>query len=196
LLANQCKEKKIFLKLLFFVILTLPIISSTVHVFLRLPWIKYSLGSSGIISSLASFMPIFGLIYLSKKNEKINFDIRMPLILLIYIFLIFAYKYSLNFFYLLLTVIFLLSFLYSLRTSFKYILLEIRKEIEFNLLRALLLIISFLIFIIVPLEIFPSLTNIFNEEVFVDFLVHYVGISYGIIISGFYFVFSHKIENH
>jgi len=199
LLANWCKEKIKFFRLFLFVVFTLPILSSIIQVLYYpillnwLPNLQYSQGSSGIVSALAGFVPIFWAIYFNKKNAKINFDIRMFLFLVLYITLLFVCIYGQSFSYIFSFVAFLLViFLFSLLSNFKNIWIEMKNETETNLLKAFILSISFLFFIFTPIIIFPSVTKMFDGGTFTDFLMHYIGICYGIIVSGFYFIFIYK----
>jgi hypothetical protein len=199
LLANWCKEKIKFFRLFLFVVITFPILSSIIQVLYYptllswLPNLQYSQGSSGIVSALAGFVPIFWAIYFNKKNAKIDFDVRMFLFLVLYIALLFVCIYGQSFSYIFLFVAFLLViFLFSLLSNFKNILIEITNETKTNLLKAFILITSFLFFIVTPIIIFPSLTKMFDGGTFIDFFMHYMGICYGIIVSGSYFIFIYK----
>ncbi|MBI2004167.1 rhomboid family intramembrane serine protease [Candidatus Pacearchaeota archaeon] len=199
LLANLCGEKKKFFRLFLFAVVTLPILSSIIQVMFYptllswLPNLQHSQGSSGIVSALAGFVPIFWAIYFNKRNKKINFDVRTPLVLAIYIASLFVYIYSQKFSYILLLIpLLLVIFLILLWSNFRYILFEIAKEIKINLLKAFILITSFLFFIVTPIIIFPSLNKMFDGGTFTDFFMHYVGVYYGIIVSGYYFIFIYK----
>jgi len=199
LLANWCKEKREFFKLFLFAVITLPILSSIIQVLYYpillswLPHLQYAQGSSGIVSALAGFAPIFWAIYFNKKNDKINFDVRMLLFLALYIALLFVYIYNQSFSYIFLFVAFLSAIsLILLLSNFKNILIEIANETKTNLLKSFILRISFLFFIATPIIIFPSLTKMFDGGTFTDFFMHYISICYGIIVSGVYFIFIYK----
>ena len=196
LLSNLCGEKENFFRSFLFVVLPLPILSSIIQVLAYPSWLpnlQHSQGSSGIISALAGFVPIFWAIYFNKKNEKINFDIKTLLILIIYVVLIFTCTYSSKVPYSLPFLIILLILLVLSWPNFKNILFEIVKEFEENLLKASLLIISFLLFVVTPMITFPSLTRILGDGTFTDFFMHYIGVCYGIIISWSSFIIT-KME--
>jgi len=117
----------------------------------------------------------------------------MFLFLALYIALLFVYIYSQSFSYIFLFVTFLLAiFLILLLPNFKNILMEITNETKTNLLKSFILIILFLFLLVTPIIIFPSLTKMFDRGTFTDFFMHYIGICYGIIVSGFYFIFIYK----
>jgi len=198
-LANQCKEKKRFFRFLLFLIITLPILSSYLQIKLYpvllswLPNLKHSAGSSGIVSALAGFLPIFWAVYFNKVNKKINLDIRTSCFFLIYIALLFVYIYSRRISPLCIVLFFLFFiFFLSLLLNFKEIFFEISKRSATNILRTFILIVSILFFIVTPIIIFPTIDKMFRGGAFVDFFMHYIGIAYGVLVSSSYFIFINK----
>ena len=199
ILANQCKEKKRFFRFFLFLIITLPILSSYIQIKLYpillswLPNLKYSSGSSGIVSALAGFIPIFWAVYFNKINKKINLDIRTSCFFLAYIALLFVYTYSKSISPTFIIVLFLfILLLLSLLLNFKAIFFEISKGSVNNILKTFLLIVAILFFIVTPIIIFPTIDKMFSGGAFVDFFMHYIGIVYGILISSNYFIFINK----
>lgn len=199
LIVSYTRLKKEFYKLFLFLLISLPIISSLIQVKFYpvllswLPNLQNSSGSSGIVSALAGFSIIFWAVYFSKINDKIIFDVRTPLFFAIYIAFLFVFFYGQGTrIVFILMLLLLLGFLFTLITNFKFIFLEISKETKDNLILAFILITLPLLFIVTPKIIFPSFENMFNGGSFTDFLMHYIGIAYGVIIAGSYFIFINK----
>jgi len=197
--VNKLNLKKEFYGLFLFLVITLPIVSSFIQVksypiiLSWLPNLQHSAGTSGIVSALAGFTIIFWAVYFNKINKEIVFDIRTSLFFTIYIALIFVFYYSngLSKILLLVLVLFFI-FLTTLITNIKKILVEISKESKRGLIWTFFLIITPILFFMTPKIIFPSFSSMFNNGTFTDFFMHYIGIAYGIIICGSYFIFINK----
>jgi len=199
LLANLRAGKREFYKLFLFLIISLPIISTFIQVSLYpvildwLPNLKYSSGSSGIVSGLAGFLPMFWIIYIKKRNPELKIGVSFLLIFIVYMTLAFALIYGQKVYLILLVLLMILGFLILInRSVLKISSIEIFKETGRNLLLAWVMIIVPLFYIITPYIIFPSVKILFNNSSFVDIGMHYVGITYGLIISGLYFLFIKK----
>lgn len=198
LIANLGNIKKEFYKLFSFIIISLPIVSSFIQVIAYpiilywLPNLKYSAGSSGIISALSGFLPLFWIIYVKNKNPELKVNIDFMLFFMIYIVLVFAFKYS-QIPSLILFLLTMLGFLFLTNWRvFKISFSEILKEIKENPFKAWIIIMIPLFFILIPHIIFPSVKHLFNNGSFTDIGLHYVGIIYGLIVSGFYFILIKK----
>ena len=201
LLAIKCGEKRTYHRLFLFTILTLPFLGSWVQVkfypllFSWLPNLKYSAGSSDILSALAGFMPIFWMIYLKKKNDNFSFNIYLFQVFILYIALLFVVTYTQKIFSYISFFIFIIIFglIYLYKKNFKFLVVAISREIEDNVFSGFFVIIVPLFFFVTPFLVFPSPLLMLRNERFTDFFMHYIGLSYGLVISSSYFLFIKKL---
>ncbi len=199
ILINQSKLKKEFYRLSLFLIISLPIISSLIQVksysiiLSWLPNLQHSAGASGIVSALAGITIIFWFVHFNKINKEIFFDVRTSLLCILFVVLFFVVYYSKGTSYLVAFIFILfLIFLLTLISNLRKIFIEITKESQKNLLFTFILILTPILFFATPKIIFPTFDAMFNNGVFTDFLMHYIGIAYGIIIYSSYFIFINK----
>ncbi|MDP3026387.1 MAG: hypothetical protein Q8N63_01670 [Nanoarchaeota archaeon] len=197
--VNKLKLKREFYKLFLFLVISLPIVSSIIQVraypivLSWLPNLQHSAGTSGIVSALAGFMIIFWAVYFNKINKEIVFDVRTSLFFMIYIALLFVFYYSKGISDILILVLILFFiFLLTLISNIKKILIEISKESKIGVILTFFLITTPILFFMTPKIIFPSFNSMFNNGTFIDFFMHYIGIVYGIIVCGSYFIFLNK----
>ena len=185
--ANKIKEKKNLFLLFLFTLLTLPLISSILEILIYprfLPMIKTSQGSSGIISAMIGFLPMFWIYYLSKKQKTDLMNSSFVALSSLWVLLLFAiiyYPIHKNLFFILLIAILILfsSFLY--RKNFKLILRGILDESKDNVIFYFLTTLLPAFFMLAPLLLFPS--KIIQGDSLVDFFMHYISLFYGISIS-------------
>ncbi|MFA6023092.1 MAG: rhomboid family intramembrane serine protease [Candidatus Pacearchaeota archaeon] len=197
--VNKLNLKKEFYRLFLFLVISLPILSSFIQVKLYpiilswLPNLQHSAGASGIVSALAGFTIIFWAMYFNKIDNKISFDVRTSLFCMIYVALLFVFYYSKGLSSLLIFVsILFFIFLLTLISNIKNIIIEISKESKRGVIWAFFLITTPILFFMTPKIIFPSFNLMFKSGTFIDFFMHYIGIAYGIIVCGSYFIFINK----
>lgn len=197
LIATRTDKKKYYYYLYAIIILTFPILSSLfqIHFFPPVfPNLIYSAGSSGIIAAFSGLIPSFWLLSIANRN-KLRIKRRFWMINIFYLILSFVIIYSPIFknLYLILAIgtIFLML-LFSYRKGFKSILIAIGLEEQKDIISAIILLFTIIFFIITPFVFFPKVTLLNNNGTLTDFLVHYLGISYGLIISFYFFIFIHK----
>lgn len=197
--VNKLKLKKEFYKLFLFLVISLPIVSSFIQVksypiiLNWLPNLQHSAGTSGIVSALAGFTIIFWAVYFNKINREIVFDVRTSLLFVVYIALLFVFYYSKGISGILILVLVLFFvFLLTLISNIKKIIIEISKESKKGIIWTFFLITTPIFFFMTPKIIFPSFELMFKNGTFTDFFMHYIGIVYGIIVCGSYFIFINK----
>jgi membrane associated rhomboid family serine protease len=189
ILINRLKLQKSYSWLLFFTIISFPIISSIVKILLYpslMPMVKISCGSSGIVSSLAGFIPMVWIAYLSKASRKNLCTVSFFGMVLSYIVLSFViayFSYHRNLFLTLIIIAIIVVFTASYKKSIKYIARTIAGEKNRLMLFYLLLLLLF--FLSSPLLTFPLRLIQGNNSV--DFFAHYLGFIYGFFISFVFF---------
>jgi len=185
--ANKIKEKKNLFLLFLFILISLPLINSTIETLIYpifLPTLKISQGSSGIISAILGFLPMFWIYYLSIKQKVELINVNFFNIAISYMGLLFAIVYypihkSMLAILLISSVIVFFSFLY--RKNFKLIFKGVIKELKDNVIFYSLTILSPILFMVAPLLLFP--VRIIQEDSLVNFFTHCIGLLYGVIVS-------------
>ena len=197
LITTRTSKKIYYFKFLIFISLTFPIISSIFRIYFYpniFPNLIYLTGSSGIIAAFSGLIPSFWLLSVANRN-KLRIKKRFALINIFYLILslLFVY-YSLykNLYLILIPILLFISLLFFYRKGILSILIEISKETQRNFILALILILVPILFVFTPKFFFPKLSVLVNNGTFTDFLVHYLGIAYGLIVSFYFFIFVHK----
>lgn len=197
LIATKTNKKKYYFHFLIFIIITFPIISSF-FVVRYYPGIFqnliYSTGSSGIIAAFSGLIPSFWLLSIANK-EKLRIKRRFALISIFYLifsFLIIYFPIHRKLYLTLLIGILFVIFLFSYKKGLLSILIRIGFEERKNIISAFISLFTIILFIFTPILFFPKITLLNNNGTLTDFLVHYLGLAYGLIISFFFFIFIHK----
>jgi membrane associated rhomboid family serine protease len=193
--SNKINMKQQMYTLIFFIFISFSIISSLLQclVFPLFIPLDTSQGSSGLISALPGIFPILIAAYYSKKY-KINFLDEIFTLSSLFIGIIFMITYSdvnrnKNLLLILSTIILFIILLFKFNKNLKLLFLYINKEknIFFIINNASLII----LFALVPsISLFP--TDFYVKGIFTDFITHYLGLCYGLIISYLYFKILNK----
>jgi len=197
LIATKTIKKKYYFQFFIFIIITFPIISSffVVHYYPEIfPNLIHSTGSSGIIGAFSGLIPSFWLLSIANK-EKLRIKRRFALISIFYLilsFLIIYFSIHRKLYLVFLIGILFLILLFSYRKGFLNILIKIGFEEQKNIISAFVSLFTIILFIFTPVLFFPKITLLNNNGTLTDFLVHYLGIAYGLIISFYFFIFVHK----
>jgi len=190
-LANKTNRLKRLFLLFVITLVSLPILSSAFTILaypVFIPDLKTSQGSSGLVSAMVGFLPIFWISYLSEKQKKDLMNWNFFGLAMLYVALmlgIIYYPIHQSILLILTTVSFLLVFAYFYRRYFGAIFKEIQKEK--NIIFSVLLILLPLLFMISPRILFPA--KFMTEGGFLDFIIHYFCLIYGISISFIFFKF-------
>ncbi len=172
--ANKIKEKRSLFLLFLLALISLPLISSTIEILIYpkfLPMIKTSQGSSGLVSAILGFLPMFWIYYFSKKQKTNLISMHFLYLTSSYVVLLFAiiyYQIHKNIFIPLIPLSFILIFSFFYRKNFKQILKGIIKESKENIIFNFLLILIPVFFMIAPVLLFP--VKIVQGNSLVDFL--------------------------
>lgn len=194
LLANLGRKKKEFYNLFLFLVISFPIFSSFVQVLFYpivlgwLPSLKFLYGSSGIISALFGFLPVFWILYIKHKNPSVKINFLFVGLFVTYGSVVFTYFYGKN---LMLIFLLILLFLFLL-INFNLVKISVKEifwESKNNLLVCLVMVFIVSLFVLGPFFIFPSSVNLFKGGAFIDIGGHYLGFIYGLVIGGFYVLF-------
>jgi len=197
LIATRTKKKKYYFRLMLFTILTFPIAGSLfqIHFYPQaLPSLIYSSGSSGIVASLAGFIPSFWLLsVLNKKNQKVRKG--FALISMTYLALLFSIIYF-QIYQSLVIILFLgislIILLFSYRKRFLNVLGIIDLERKKDIISELIILFVMALFLAAPFLFFPFISSLNNNGSLTDFLIHYIGIFYGLMVSFGFFSYIHK----
>lgn len=192
--ANRIKEKKNLFLLFLFTLLSLPIISSIIEILIYpifLNNIRTSQGSSGLVSAMVGFLPVLWIYYFSKKQKTklINIDFfTVSILYVVFLFGIIYYQIHKNFLSILLVLLLMILFCFRYRKNFKLVFKGISEESKDNVIFYFLLVLLPVLFMVAPLLLFP--TEIIQEDsMMVDFLMHFIGLLYGIVVSFIFFIF-------
>lgn len=195
LVCSRTNKKRDYYKIMFFIILSFPIISSVLQVLIfnntYLFNLDYSCGSSGIIAALAGIIPAFWILSLSKKDDfKIKRIFYFLILFYVIWFFVFSYENSILVKLVFSAMLFALLLFYL--KGLYGITLEIKKEFKENWLVGLIFIFLSFIFLIFPGFLYPSTQSLLNGTSHDDFLVHFFGLAYGVIVSFTFFIFADK----
>lgn len=197
LIATKTIKKKYYFQFFIFIIITFPIVSSffVVHYYPEIfPNLMYSTGSSGIIAAFSGLIPSFWILSIANK-DKIRIKRRFALINIFYLilsFLIIYFPIHKKLFLSSLIGILFIIFLFSYSKGFLNILKKIGFEQQKNIISAFISLFTIILFVFTPILFFPKINLLNNNGTLTDFLVHYLGIAYGLIISFYFFIFAHK----
>ena len=197
IIATRTEKKKYYFRFLIFIILTFPLVESIFqfNVYPKIfPNLIYSSGISGIVAAFAGLIPSFWFLgVLNKRKSKISKD--FALVSLTYVFLIFSIIYLSVYKTLFIIVIWGTLFvilLFKNKRKIFYLLGLIDIERERNLICEVLLLIVPVLFLCAPFLFFPPPSLLNENKALIDFFVHYLEISYGLISSFWFFIFTHK----
>jgi len=182
--------KKLF-KLLFWVILITPIITSILEIIIYprlLPNIASSQGASGIVGALMGTMLMFFIYDLYLKSKKIIEPNGNILVIGICIAgLIVSTIYYRNYHNPLIIIGLIILILFCsiiYRSNFKKILYNLKEENKQSFVNSFLTLIVLMGFLIAPSALFPL--QIASSGGLIDIIVHYGGLTFGIMFSYYY----------
>jgi membrane associated rhomboid family serine protease len=189
IIVYRMRAQKAYAGLLFFTMLSFPIVSSIVKLVLYrglLPIVRVSCGSSGIISAMIGFTPVLWLAYMSKAARKNLFSLAFFSAVLAYIvlsFVIIYFPYHRNLLLALVLVALIAVFAFAWRGSLKRACKTLLKERSLPMLFYLIFLPLF--FLASPVLTFPL--RLIQGDSSVDFFSHYIGFIYGFWISFVFF---------
>jgi membrane associated rhomboid family serine protease len=191
LIILRNNNKKQFYKVLFWTILTTPIITSLVTIWIYpqvVPTVLSSQGASGIIAGLLGTMFMFFLsdMYIKSKNKlKIKNFLSLGILLSVFIVAVINYIYYTRSWSVILIIAIIIAIIiwliYALKKQIKNIIKNLIAEYRVSKFNYYLTMFLPLLFIFVPFQLFPS--QLKTGGAVVDIFVHYVGLLYGILIS-------------
>lgn len=149
-----------------------------------MPMIKTSQGSSGLVSSILGFLPMLWIFYHSKKQKHNLITMNFFNLCGLYVALLFVsiyYPIHKNISYIFVVIASMVLIGFFNRKNFKPIFKGVLAESRENILFYFLMILVPILFMVMPLLLFP--VKIVQGNSLVDFFIHYIGLIYGLIIS-------------
>lgn len=190
-LASMVGKKRDYMKLLLMISIIIPIISSLVVLVFYpslVPNMEKSFGLSGVDAALLGFIPVFLILYVSKilakKMDTWNF-FHLIIFYVAFLFIVTYFPYHQNLFLLTFSVVGLLIVGLNYRQNLVKIGRVILSEPKRNILYYVILVASFMVFILSNFILFPSTPII--EGALADFNIHFIGLIFGFIISYLFF---------
>ncbi len=189
IIVYKMNWKKEYFMLLFFTIISFPVVSSIVKLLWYpgiMPIVSVSCGSSGIISAMIGFIPVLWVAYISKISGKKLLGFSFFSTVLAYIVLSFAiiyFHYHRDIMLMLVIITMVCVFAFAYRDNLRHIYRAIIRESNIFMLFYLLFLLLF--FLASPLLTFPLKLVQGNSSV--DFFAHYLGFIYGFFISFVFF---------
>jgi membrane associated rhomboid family serine protease len=186
LIVSKMNMKKRYFYLLSATYIMFPILSSAYQMYL-FPNMQASCGSSGIVAAMIGFMPMLLMGYFSKERGVKMVNRSLLLMSTFYVGITFSVTYAFNN----IAQISILSILiiilaYNYRNNFRYAIKGIGDALRRNFFLYLLLSLSAILFISVPLLLFPLVIQLENGSG-VNVIVHYTGVVFGIYLSYLFF---------
>lgn len=193
-IISGIKEEKNYFLLLLLLIAFFPLIGSLVEIILYpkiIPFLKNSMGASGIVSAVWGTGYMLFLFALSKDRWLLNVHaLNISLIYVGLLFLIRYYPYHKSLGIVLILGIALLFLLYLYRAEIKFVGYEVAKASQQNLVYTFSLILALLMFIAGSTVLFPI--KLMDGNGMIDFFMHYMGIIFGLTFSFIYLNVFHK----
>jgi membrane associated rhomboid family serine protease len=197
--VSKIDEKKRYLQMLFFTMLSFPILSSLYEVVFypsMQPNLLTSCGSSGIVAATLGFIPVLTALYFSRTRKVMMVNLNVTYMSVFYIILMIVLTYaSSNALPILFLVGMLALLLYSYRRNLKEYAKGVLEENRNNIILSYLLMLLPGLFLITPSILFPAVLQ--QEGSGTDVLIHYYGLIYGLIVSFAFFndgFISHYIQ--
>lgn len=189
LLANAIGEKNRYKKLLYITLIVFPFVESIVSFFLykKVPIVKVTSGSSGLVSAILAFIPILIYKRLSRHTQTKILSHRVFVFLMftfLTIFVAYYFVYIRIFSILVFLVLFSISSFFFAKNELKRMFFGIQFEAQDNLILTWLIITSIIMSPIVFLLLFPK--QVISSTGFVGFLIHFLGFIFG-LYTAFYF---------
>jgi membrane associated rhomboid family serine protease len=190
LIVSKINMKRRYFYLLSATYVMFPIISSAYQVLYYpklFPNMQVSCGASGIIAAMIGFMPMILMGYFSKEKGVKMVNLTLLLMSTFYtgimLLITYAFLSSIAQISILSTLILVLAYHY--RNNFRYVIKAI-SDISRNFFLYLLLFLLALLFITIPLALFPLVIRLENGSG-VNVIVHYIGVIFGIYLSYLFF---------